>query len=71
MLISQLIAGSLLLFTLSYFSDFIRESFWIRMLTLAKAIIVARLATRVVSPLVAIAFKWIVIGRYQPGVHQM
>ena len=35
------------------------------------AIIVARGTSRILSPLAAIAFKWVVIGRYKPGVYPM
>jgi len=46
-------------------------SFWERIAALATSIAVARLLARIVCPLVAIAFKWIVIGRYKPGTYRM
>ncbi|KAK1232838.1 putative NRPS-like protein biosynthetic cluster [Marasmius sp. AFHP31] len=45
--------------------------FWVRMGALLCSMLVSRLITRVVNPLVAIVFKWIVIGRYEPGVYPM
>ncbi|KAF8957111.1 AMP-dependent synthetase and ligase [Flammula alnicola] len=65
------LAWSLLLYMMSYMSNFTTGSFWEHMFALLKAIVVARLISRIICPLVAIAFKWIVIGRYQPGVYRM
>jgi acetyltransferase-like isoleucine patch superfamily enzyme len=65
------IAGTVILFTLSYIHVFINASFWTRAGTLLVAIILARGTSRILSPLTAIAFKWLVIGRYEPGVYPM
>ncbi|KAF8887351.1 hypothetical protein BD779DRAFT_1672802 [Infundibulicybe gibba] len=61
---------SLLLFLLSYLANFIDGSFWERIITLVVAIIVARMSVRVICPLAAILFKWIVIGKYKAGTYQ-
>ncbi|CAA7265178.1 unnamed protein product [Cyclocybe aegerita] len=60
-----------LLFMLSCLAHLTVGSFWERLLALLTSIIAARLLARVVSPLVAIAFKWIAIGRYKPGTYRM
>ena len=65
------IAGTIILFILSYIHVFIDASFWTRSSTLLFAIIVARGTSRIFSPLTAIAFKWLVIGRYEAGVYPM
>jgi hypothetical protein len=41
--------------------------FWERAGSLLLSIIAARLGSRIFAPLVAIGFKWIVIGRYKTG----
>ncbi|EEB99032.1 hypothetical protein MPER_01355, partial [Moniliophthora perniciosa FA553] len=33
------------------------------------SMLAARFAVRIVAPLTAIAFKWILIGKYQPGTY--
>ncbi|KAI0933437.1 putative NRPS-like protein biosynthetic cluster [Taiwanofungus camphoratus] len=60
-----------LLFILSYLAKHITNSFWERMGSLLCAIVVARLAARVLPPLTAVLFKWIVIGKYRPGTYPM
>jgi acetyltransferase-like isoleucine patch superfamily enzyme len=65
------IAGTLILFILSYMHVFIGSSFWPRVGTLIFAIIVARSTSSILSPATAIIFKWLVIGRYKPGVYRM
>ena len=65
------IAGTVILVVLSYMHMFINATFWTRSSTLLFAIIVARGTSRILSPLAAIAFKWVVIGRYEPGVYPM
>ena len=64
-------SGSCMLVTLSHLSGLTVGSFWRRMGVLFVAILAARVITRIICPLTAIAFKWIVIGRYKPGTHQM
>ena len=57
--------------TLSYLAVLTNGSFWHRLVALFTAILVARVIVRTVCPIAAIAFKWIVIGRYQPGTYRM
>ncbi|OBZ77802.1 putative peroxisomal-coenzyme A synthetase [Grifola frondosa] len=59
-----------LLYLLSRFSNFVSISYWERVGALLVAIICARLLARIVCPIAAIIFKWIVIGRYKPGVYR-
>ena len=54
--------------SLAVFKD---GSFWHRLGGLFMAILIARMIADTVCPITAIAFKWIVIGRYQPGTYQM
>ncbi|KAF8159331.1 AMP-dependent synthetase and ligase [Crassisporium funariophilum] len=61
---------SILLFMLTYLSHLITGDFWHRMIALLSAIFVARCVARVICPIVAIAFKWIIIGKYKPGTYQ-
>jgi hypothetical protein len=65
--------GSLMLVTLSHLSGMTLGAggFWHRVVTLVAAILVARVITRIVCPVTAIVFKWIIIGRHRPGTHQM
>jgi len=42
-----------------------------RLLNLVISMVIARLTTKVIAPLLAIAFKWIVVGRYQEGLYPM
>jgi hypothetical protein len=60
-----------ILFVLGKMSPFIGGSFWERIGSLFLAIVSARLASRIIAPIAAIAFKWVVIGRYQPGTYKM
>ncbi|TBU54902.1 acetyl-CoA synthetase-like protein [Dichomitus squalens] len=60
---------SLVLF-LSLFTTAIDGSFWQRIGSLFAAIIAARLLSRIVLPVVGIALKWIIIGRYKPGTYR-
>lgn len=75
-LISQILyahspLGTLLLFVLSYLAPLLSNTFWARMLALLTAIFAARLTSRIVCPIAAIVFKWIVIGKYKPGKYRM
>ncbi|KAF8998268.1 acetyl-CoA synthetase-like protein [Cyathus striatus] len=47
------------------------HTYFARMGTLILAMIGARLASRIVSPIAAIVFKWLVIGKYKPGTYPM
>ncbi|PFH50931.1 hypothetical protein AMATHDRAFT_143766 [Amanita thiersii Skay4041] len=62
---------TILLFALSYLAQDIKGEFWEQVGSLLVAIIAARLASRVVCPLGAIIFKWIIIGRYKTGRYRM
>ncbi|KDQ58575.1 hypothetical protein JAAARDRAFT_155112 [Jaapia argillacea MUCL 33604] len=59
-----------IVFILAAMSRFINGTYWERIGSLMTAIIAARLIARVLFPLAAIAVKWIVIGRYKPGVYR-
>ncbi|KAJ7861881.1 acetyl-CoA synthetase-like protein [Mycena leptocephala] len=48
-----------------------RRLFWERVISLITAIVAARLSTRIIAPITAIIFKWIVIGKYRPGKYRM
>jgi hypothetical protein len=63
--------GSLLLFLLSYIAEFLEGGFWIKLGTLLSAIVAARASVRIIAPIVAIMFKWLVIGRYKEGSYRM
>ncbi|KAJ3572686.1 hypothetical protein NP233_g2920 [Leucocoprinus birnbaumii] len=62
---------SLLLFTLSYIAQFLKGDYWTKLGTLLAAILASRMAVRVVAPITAIVFKWLVIGRYKEGTYRM
>ena len=70
-LIDENESGSWFLVTLSYLAVLADGSFWHRLGALFLAILVARTIVYTVCPITAIAFKWIVIGRYRPGTYQM
>lgn len=53
---------------LNYWLD---ESIFARFLMLVTAMAAARIAVQVAAPIVAIAVKWIVIGRYKEGMYPM
>ncbi|KAJ7075250.1 acetyl-CoA synthetase-like protein [Mycena belliarum] len=59
------------LFTLSVSATFVNGTFWQRVGSLLLAIVVARLATRIVAPITSIILKWLIIGKYQPGTYRM
>lgn len=65
------IAGTIILFVLSYMHAFLTASFWPRAGTLLFAIFVARGTSYILTPITAIIFKWVVIGYYKPGVYPM
>lgn len=65
------ITWAMILFVLSQMTGFVDSSFWERLGSLLLAVSVARLSTRIVAPVSAILFKWLVIGRYKPGVYRM
>ena len=59
-----------IVFILSLISGFVSRNYWVRIGSLLVAIVGARLAARILLPFLAIAFKWIVIGRYKPGTYR-
>ncbi|KAG7094546.1 putative NRPS-like protein biosynthetic cluster [Marasmius oreades] len=59
------------LFILAAFAPFIDRTFFVRIGGLLFAMIASRMVMRIVAPVVAILFKWIIIGRYKPGVYPM
>jgi acyl carrier protein len=66
-----ILSGTILLFVLSYLAKVIDGSDWLSLTGLIAAVATARAASRVVCPLAAIMFKWIVIGKYKPGTYRM
>ncbi|KAJ6474655.1 acetyl-CoA synthetase-like protein [Mycena vitilis] len=62
---------TVLLLMLSVLAPFIDGTFWQRIASLMCAIIVARLTSRIIAPVTSILFKWLVIGKYQPGTYRM
>lgn len=62
---------TVILHGLAFSAFYIRDIFWERVGALLASIIVARLTSRIICPITAIAFKWIVIGRYRPGKYPM
>jgi len=58
-------------FMLSVLDLLASGNFYHRMLALLTAIASARLISRIACPIVAIMFKWIVIGKYKPGTYPM
>ncbi|WFD31272.1 putative NRPS-like protein biosynthetic cluster [Malassezia sp. CBS 17886] len=62
---------TVILHGLAFFAYYIQDSFWERLGALLASIVIARLTSRIVCPTAAIAFKWIVIGRYRPGRYPM
>ncbi|KAJ7732272.1 acetyl-CoA synthetase-like protein [Mycena olivaceomarginata] len=61
---------TILLLMLAELAPHVNGSFWERILSLLAAVIVARLTTRIISPVSAIIFKWLVIGKYKPGKYR-
>jgi hypothetical protein len=62
---------TIILYILGVMTSFAQDSFWTRIVALFSSIVAARLASRIIAPITAIVFKWIVIGRYQPGTYKM
>jgi hypothetical protein len=63
--------GSVLLFVLSVMAPHVNAGFWERASSLVCAIAAARFTSRIISPLTAILFKWLLIGRYRAGQYPM
>ncbi|EIN09770.1 acetyl-CoA synthetase-like protein [Punctularia strigosozonata HHB-11173 SS5] len=64
-------AWTMILYVLSLVVEVISNNYWERVGSLLAAIVAARLSSRIVSPIAAILFKWIVIGKYRPGRYRM
>ncbi|KAJ7167921.1 acetyl-CoA synthetase-like protein [Mycena filopes] len=62
---------TILLLTLAELAPHVNGSFWERIIALIVAIVAGRLSTRIISPMSAIIFKWLVIGRYKPGKYRV
>ncbi|KAJ6584022.1 hypothetical protein DFH09DRAFT_911062 [Mycena vulgaris] len=62
---------TILLLTLAQLASDANATVWRRMLTLFTAVVTAKLSTGIVAPVASIMFKWIVIGRFQPGKYRM
>ncbi|KAI0639967.1 acetyl-CoA synthetase-like protein [Trametes polyzona] len=59
-----------IVYILSLFTRYVSSGYWVRIGSLLLAVVSSRLATRIVFPLLAAAFKWTVIGRYKPGTYR-
>lgn len=62
---------TIILHGLAFFAFYIEDSFWQRIGALLCSIAIARVTSRVICPVAAIAFKWVVIGHYRPGKYPM
>ncbi|KZT25194.1 acetyl-CoA synthetase-like protein [Neolentinus lepideus HHB14362 ss-1] len=62
---------TIIVFVLSVLGGIANTEYWVRLGCLLCAIVVARLSARVLCPVAAILFKWVVIGRYKPGTYPM
>lgn len=61
----------MLLYVLSSLAPLLDQGYGDRLAALLLAILAARGGVQIVCPLVAIAFKWLVIGRYKVGTYGM
>ncbi|KAI8995280.1 acetyl-CoA synthetase-like protein [Trametes punicea] len=59
-----------IVYVLAIFTRFVSSGYWVRLGSLLLAIVSSRLVTRIVFPLLGVAFKWVVIGRYKPGTYR-
>ncbi|MCO5555724.1 hypothetical protein L7F22_009269 [Adiantum nelumboides] len=62
---------TVILHGLAFSAYYIEDSFWERVGVLLASVVVARFTSRIICPITAIAFKWLVIGRYRPGKYPM
>lgn len=65
------LTGSLFLVMLSLMGGGVDRVIWQRFGMLLAALIIAKLCVAIFCPLAAIAFKWIVIGKYKKGTYRM
>ncbi|KAH9846200.1 acetyl-CoA synthetase-like protein [Lenzites betulinus] len=59
-----------IVYILALFTRYVSSGYWVRIGSLLLAVVASRLATRIFFPLLAIAVKWLVIGRYKPGTYR-
>ncbi|KAI0673689.1 acetyl-CoA synthetase-like protein [Trametes maxima] len=59
-----------IVYILSLMTRFVSAGYWVRIGSLLLAIVGSRLVTRIFFPLLGVAFKWAVIGRYKPGTYR-
>lgn len=62
---------TVLIHGLGFSAYYINDNFWQRVGVLLASLFVAGLSSRIICPITAIAFKWLVIGRYRPGKYPM
>lgn len=62
---------TVILHGLAFSAYYIEDSFWERVGVLLASVVVARFTSRIICPITAIAFKWLIIGRYRPGKYPM
>lgn len=62
---------TVILHGLAFSAYYIDDVFWERVGVLLASVIIARFTSRIICPVTAIAFKWLVIGRYRPGKYPM
>ncbi|KAJ7509101.1 AMP-dependent synthetase and ligase [Mycena galericulata] len=62
---------SVLLLVMAELAPHVNGTYWERILSLLTSIVAGRLAARIISPIAAIIFKWLVIGRYKPGTYRL
>ena len=62
---------TIILHGLAFFAFYIEDSIWQRIGALLCSVAIARVTSRVICPVAAIAFKWVVIGHYRPGKYPM
>ena len=62
---------TVILHGLAFSAYYINDDFWERVGVLLASVVVARFTSRIICPVTAIAFKWIIIGRYRPGKYPM
>lgn len=62
---------TVILIFLAFITDYLDSNYWTRVVALMLSIIIARLTSRIICPVAAIVFKWLVIGRYKPGQYEM
>lgn len=62
---------TVLIHGLGFAAYYIDDDFWQRVGVLLASLFIARVSSRILCPVTAIAFKWIVIGRYRPGKYPM